>query len=192
MYKCDRLISLVLKYECYECIRLPQLGLRGPSASEPSTSRRTSLRLGCCSGDLYMGCRPKPWYPSDLKIGKWMTLPKKTIGVAGFDPLYRLRTTRINNSEFTNSGILLVTLPAFSFDFQNASKCHFEMRFPAKIPDQLESTTGHSPDTKQSCTDLVVCYSSSIAVVNRSCQAGNIQWTRCSPILPKLALFRLP
>ena len=57
---------------------------------------------------------------------------QKTIGVAGFDPLYRLRTTRINNSEFTNSGILLVTLPAFSFDFQNASKCHFEMRFPAK------------------------------------------------------------
>ena len=81
VYKCDRLISLVLKYECYECIRLPQLGLRGPSASEPSTSRRTSLRLGCCSGDLYMGCRPKPWYPSDLKIGKWMTLPKKQLGL---------------------------------------------------------------------------------------------------------------
>lgn len=78
VYKCDRLISLVLKYEC---IRLPQLGLRGPSASEPSTSGRTSLRFGCCSGDLYMGCRPKPWYPSDLKIGKWMMLPKKQLGL---------------------------------------------------------------------------------------------------------------
>ena len=125
--------------------------------------------------------------PDTLVISKYVNdgKPKKQLGLLvlthchinhlNISKYCKLRTTRINNSEFTSSGILLMPLTAFSVDFQNASKYHFEMRFPAKsckIRINWESTTGRS---QQSCTDLVVCYSTGIAVVNWPCQVGSIQ-----------------
>ena len=123
---------------------------------------------------------------------------QKTIGVAGFDPLpkytdcARLGSTIV--SSLTAGYFWWLCRPSvlISKMHQNAIlRCGFQQN-----PDQLGvnnwSFTRYKTELYWLGGLLLYSTSSSIAIVNWSCQVGNIQWTRCSPILPKLALFRLP